>query len=220
MSRTRKPDKSAPSHAADGTQAATRRHRRSLETRVRLFRTAIALFARHGFSSVTVEDITHAADVGKGTFFNYFETKDHVLGVIAELQISKIKEAADRANAGDESVRSILHDLAFRLIEEPGQSQELARAVVSSFLASKVVRDLLEENTSVGRATIAEIVAMGQKRGEIDPDLKKKTVALQFQQAVMGTILLWSLYGKPDLSRWIETSYQHFWRAIAAQTRK
>src|ERR1039458_6117126 len=41
-----------------------RRERRAAETRLRLFRCALHLFAERGFSNVTVEDITEAADVG------------------------------------------------------------------------------------------------------------------------------------------------------------
>ena len=62
-----------------------RRERRAAETRLRLFRCALRLFAERGFPNVTVEEITEAADVGKGTFFNYFQSKDHVLGVMAEI---------------------------------------------------------------------------------------------------------------------------------------
>ncbi|MGD0789359.1 MAG: hypothetical protein ABR898_15375 [Terracidiphilus sp.] len=63
---------------------------------------------------------------------------------------------------------------------------------------------------------IAEVVAAGQKRGEIDPRLQKEKVATQLLQAQMGTILLWSAHGEPALAAWIEDSFQHFWRAIAA----
>jgi AcrR family transcriptional regulator len=70
-----------------------RRERRAAETRLRLFRCALQLFSERGFSNVTVEDITEAADVGKGTFFNYFESKDYVLSVITEIQLGKAAEA-------------------------------------------------------------------------------------------------------------------------------
>ena len=203
-----------PAHPAGADKLAGRRQRRAAETRLRLFRAALALFAQRGFPNVTVGDITEAADVGKGTFFNYFATKDHVLGVMAEIQHAKVREAA--ARAANHTIESVLHDLARSLVEEPGRSPELARAVVSSFLASEVVRGLLEKHISAGRGIIAQLVEEGQKRGEIDPRLRKKTIALQFQQAVMGTILLWSLHGKPALATSIEDSFQHFWRAIAA----
>jgi AcrR family transcriptional regulator len=195
-----------------------RRERRAAETRLRLFRSALQLFADRGFSNVTVGDITEAADVGKGTFFNYFESKDHVLGVLAEVQLARIREAVKSATSGRHSIYSTLHHLFLRLAEEPGRSPYLARAVIASFLASEVVRDLIERQMSEGRTMIAEVIAHGQKRGEIDRRLKRDGVALQLQQAILGTVLVWSLHGKPELAIWMENSFRHFWRAIAASS--
>src|SRR5947199_9047713 len=55
-----------------------RRTRRSAEIREKLFQSALSLIMRRGLQQTTVSDITEAADVGKGTFFNYFPTKEHV----------------------------------------------------------------------------------------------------------------------------------------------
>src|SRR5271157_4950198 len=118
-------------------QGMGRRQRRAAETRVRLFRCALQLIAERGFPNVTVEDITEAADVGKGTFFNYFESKEHVLGVMAEIQLGKVREAALLAGKGKQTIYSVLHRLVQRLAEEPGRSPSLARAMISSFLASE-----------------------------------------------------------------------------------
>lgn len=193
-----------------------RRQRRAAETRLRLFGCALQLFAERGFPNVTLEDITEAADVGKGTFFNYFESKDHVLGVMAEIQLGKVREAVTLAESGKRTIYSVLHRLFLRVAEEPGRSPDLARALISSFLASERVRDLVDRKLSEGRKMVAQVVAAGQKCGEIDPRLKKEKVALQLQQAFMGTLLLWSLQGQPALEAWIEESFLHFWRAIAA----
>jgi AcrR family transcriptional regulator len=192
-----------------------RRERRAAETRLRLFRCALQLFAARGFPNVTVEDITQAADVGKGTFFNYFESKDHVLGVMAEIQLGKVHEAAVHAERSDQAIHSVLHSLFLRAAEEPGRSPDLARALISCFLASEGVRNIIERNMREGRRTIAKIVAAGQKRGEIDPRLKKEKVAIQVLQAFMGTVLFWSLHEEPALAVWIEDSFQHFWRSVA-----
>jgi len=196
-------------------QGMGRRQRRAAETRVRLFRCALQLFAERGFPNVTVEDITETADVGKGTFFNYFASKDHVLGVMAEIQLGKVREALRLAESGKQTTYAVLHRLFLRVGEEPGRSPDLARALISSFLANESVRFLIDRNLSEGRNIVAQIVAAGQKRGEIDPRLKKEKVAIQLQQAFMGTLLLWSLHGKPALETWIEETFQHFWRAIA-----
>ena len=198
------------------SQRMGRRQRRANETRLRLFRCALALIAERGLPNVTVEDITEAADVGKGTFFNYFETKDHVLGVMAEIQLGKVREAISLAGQGQQAIHSVLHRLVLCLAEEPGRSPDLARALISSFLASEGVRNIIKRKMQEGHKMIAEVVAAGQKRGEIDPCLQKEKVATQLLQAEMGTILLWSAHGEPALEAWIEDSFQHFWRAIAA----
>jgi AcrR family transcriptional regulator len=197
-----------------------RRQRRAAETRLRLFRCALQLFAERGFPSVTVEDITEAADVGKGTFFNYFETKDHVLCVMGEIQLGKVKEAIANVGQGRHAIRTVLHRLMLRLSEEPGRSPSLARAFLSSFLASESVRTIIARHMLEGRGMIAELVAAGQERGEIQPQLKKETVAIQLLQTCMGTVLFWSLDGASDLKSRIEDSFRHFWRAIAISSEK
>ena len=194
---------------------AGRRERRATETRLKLFRCALALIAERGLPNVTVEDITEAADVGKGTFFNYFETKDHVLGVMAEIQIGKIKEATSKASHGRQNIHQALHQLAQHLAEEPGRSPALARALISSFLGSVSVREILKRTLHEGRKTVGELISAGQERGEIKRNLKKEKIAMQFLQSIMGTVLIWSLHEIPTLNTWIEDSFEHFWRSIS-----
>jgi AcrR family transcriptional regulator len=197
-----------------------RRERRAAETRLRLFRCALELFAQRGFSNVTVEDITEAADVGKGTFFNYFESKDSVLGVMAEIQLGKVADAVDEAASGKHSIRSVLHRGFIRLAEEPGRSPNLARTLISFFLANEQVRAVVEDRLAEGRRLMAQIVAAGQERGEIDGRLDKAKVALHLQETLLGTIVMWSLKGEPGFETWVEESFQHFWGAIATRSQK
>jgi AcrR family transcriptional regulator len=193
-----------------------RRERRAAQTRLKLFRCALQLFAERGFPNVTVEDITEAADVGKGTFFNYFKSKDHVLSVMAEIQLGKVRAALQAAEAGKRSVRSVLRDLFTGVCAEPGRSPELARALLTAFLSS-TIRELLAQNMSDGRRMVARVLELGQERGEIDLKLKTEQMALQLQQSFIGTMLLWSLRGQQKLQTAVEASFQHFWRAIAAK---
>jgi AcrR family transcriptional regulator len=197
-----------------------RRERHTAETRLRLFRCALQLITERGLAKVTVEDITEAADVGKGTFFNYFPTKEHVLGVMGEIQLGKLREAASQAANTKLQVYVVLHRLIHQLAEEPGRSPRLARALISSFLASESVRAILKRNMQEGRKTIAGVIEAGQKRGEINLRLRKEKVATQLLQAVMGTVLIWSLHEKPPLAAWMEDSFQHAWRSIAAPEKK
>src|ERR1700687_2933741 len=121
--------------------ASDRRQRRSADIRERLFRAALKLFAEKGFAETTVEDITNAADVGKGTFFNYFPSKEHLLSAFGEIQIAKLEAAANAARQSTIPMQSFLHALAFRMIEEPARNPALMRVVLQANLASEPVRE-------------------------------------------------------------------------------
>src|SRR5437588_10320626 len=95
-----------PAHGRKRAVAASsdRRQRRSADIRERLFRAALALFAKKGFAETTVEDITNAADLGKGTFFNHFPSKDHILIAFSDMQIAKLQQAVNEARHIRESM--------------------------------------------------------------------------------------------------------------------
>src|SRR6476659_7138033 len=90
---------------------ADRRQRRSAELRERLFRAALTLFAKKGFTETTVEDITEAADLGKGTFFNYFPSKEHVLMAFGDMQLGKLEVTVREARESNQPMRDVFRAL-------------------------------------------------------------------------------------------------------------
>src|SRR6202163_2412262 len=88
----------------------SRRERHRTATRDRIYRAALQLFAERGYLETTVEDITNAADVGKGTFFNYFPTKEHVLASLGAERIAATERALQQAKKGP--VLPVLKELA------------------------------------------------------------------------------------------------------------
>src|SRR5271169_2514845 len=94
---------------------ANRRERRSAEIRARLYRAALRIFAERGYLETTVADITDAADLGKGTFFNYFPTKEHVLAAYGEERVATIDRALQKARASDGPVLPVLKQLVMDL---------------------------------------------------------------------------------------------------------
>lgn len=194
-----------------------RRERRRVETRERIFRAAMQLFAERGFFQTTTEDITEAADVGQGTFFNYFPTKHHVLTVLSEKQLEKVMAARHDAEGGKIAIRDVLHRLMHRIAEEPGRTQAMARALMTAFISNDEVRDVVKQTMGRGRGTVAGIIALGQKRGEIRDDRQARALAMAFQRSVVGTLLLWAMHPGEDLHAWLEETFKDFW--AAAETR-
>jgi AcrR family transcriptional regulator len=190
------------------TAVPTRRHRRAEDTRQRLFRAALDLFANRGFTDTTVEDITNAADVGKGTFFNYFPSKDHILLAFAEMQLAKLQSTVEHLRTTGQSIPQFLRTLGIRMTEEPGRNPSMVRALLLANLSSTPVREAMRTNQARGQEILTEFVAIGQQRGEIRSDLPAKDLATVFRQTVFGTLLIWSLYGDDSLATRIHTALE------------
>jgi AcrR family transcriptional regulator len=201
------------------TLQSDRRARRSAEVRQRIFRCAVELFARKGFTETTVEDITNAADVGKGTFFNYFPSKDHLLSAFGEMQIGKLEAAANAARTSSVPMQSFLHSLAFRMIEEPARNPALMRIILQANLASEPVRESMRENHKRGHAYLTQIVEVGQQRNEIRKDLAAAEIAHAIRQTLLGTLLIWSVFGDASLEQRLETALRVLWNGLSPDTK-
>jgi TetR/AcrR family transcriptional repressor of nem operon len=67
--------------------------------RARLLRTGVAILTEKGFSAVGVEEILEAAEVPKGSFYHYFDSKEafglELIGVYAEYFARKLDKCFD-----------------------------------------------------------------------------------------------------------------------------
>lgn len=190
-----------------------RRERRRSETRERIFRAALKLFAERGVAGATVEDITEAADVGKGTFFNYFRTKEHVLAAFGEMQGAKAR-AAMAASAPGEPLRAVFRRAIRALAEEPGQSPALVRSLIAGFLTSESVRHIMRRNLARSLRFQAANLAAAQKRGRLRGDRAPAELARFLLQNWFGTLVLWTLYPGEDLNKRLEETFDLVLAAI------
>lgn len=188
------------SHMASIAQKAAprknRRERRRAETRERLYRAALDLFASRGFLETTVEDITEAADVGKGTFFNYFPTKEHVLATFGAQRLGEVERGLEHARKGP--VLPVLQELATDLAGHVYESPALLRAIYAAHASCEPVRAELQKRLEIGRHLLAEIFQLGQDRGEIRRDMSASELARLTQLILLGVSVAWAL--RPDAS--------------------
>jgi AcrR family transcriptional regulator len=209
------PSKSSKTRRPLAPRARGRRERRSVETRERLFRSALDLFARKGFTETTVEDITEAADVGKGTFFNYFPSKDHILLAFGEMQLAKLQSAVEEARRSGEPMPQFLRSLGVRMTQEPIRNPGVIRTLLQAYLSSTPVREVMLDLQKRVHALHTEIVQLGQDRGEIRKDLPAAEIAHVFRQTVFGTLLFWSLYGDATLHPRMESAFNVLWSGLS-----
>ncbi len=95
------------------TESSNRVTKRTAEIRKRLLFGALKAFAEHGIRSAKIAQITEAADVGFGTFYNHFESREAAVDAVREVyvyryakQLKKMKnELEDPAERVSSAVR-------------------------------------------------------------------------------------------------------------------
>ncbi len=97
-----------------------------------LLRAAMGEFTKKGISNTTVEDITNAAGVAKGTFYLYFESKDSLVGKLWEDHIQKIVDYVSKgleSIAPGDDIRPFLYDILETMLDHSGKNATLHRIV-------------------------------------------------------------------------------------------
>lgn len=79
------------------TAAPTRLDRRKARTRRALIDAARRILADKGTTQVSIQEITEEADVGFGSFYNHFETKEELFGVAVVEVLDDLGAAVDAA---------------------------------------------------------------------------------------------------------------------------
>ena len=163
------------------------RERKKIATKERLFREALQLFRRKGFAATTVEEVAASAGVAKGTFFNYFPTKEAVLGYLGERQTLAAGEGIQAAlNDPQLDARQALGCILGQLAANVEAERDLMRmAVFEAMKAPDVLA--ADPYRAVFRNAVAHLLGRGQARGEVRAGLDSELVAsavagMYFQQ--------------------------------------
>lgn len=172
---------------------AGRRQRRSRETGEKIFRAALRLFAERGFNATTIEAIAREADVGKGTFFNYFANKESLLLQFRELQMGRVRTFVAENLEAAEPLATLLLRLALTMTAEQQRSPALFQSLMTAIFASDTVRPQMAAGLEQSRAMLGELIARRQQTGAIRRDIPAGEIAHAFQRLIFGTMMIWSL---------------------------
>lgn len=109
--------------------------RRKRETRARLLEAAFRLMARKGMEGVAISEITEAADVGFGSFYNHFKSKEAIYEAVVVSVFEGFADWLDRTLADKTDPAEIVAISAryvlMRALREPLWGQFLVREGLS-----------------------------------------------------------------------------------------
>ena len=119
-----------------GTTKLGLRERKKQQTRERIARVALELFAERGYDDTTLADIAEAADVSPRTIFAYYESKEDILFCEEGVFIDRLRQMLEERPPGTTTVDAIRE--FFASIEPPDEQARLRKKIVSGTPALQV----------------------------------------------------------------------------------
>lgn len=150
------------------------------QTRADLVTAARKLFVDNGFADTSVEAITGAARVSKGTFYHHFPDKKAMfaelytellqqVGALSDTTSEAIHATADRPAMA--AVADLTHSFLRRTIDDPLHRELMAQA------PSVLGGQYRQINDTVAQPPIERLLTALAQRGELRPDVPVATVA-------------------------------------------
>ena len=158
----------------------------------RLVRAASAVFAEQGYASTRVADIAERAEVGKGTVYEYFSSKEALLFAVFESINENITRRMNTVLDEDEPTQEQLFNLLRLGAEVITEQADLQPVVLDFWAASRGsgfeqnYRDAVLASYVQYRRLVSSFVRDGQKKGKFRTDVDAEALATMVVATVDG----------------------------------
>jgi len=183
------------------TQASPRRDRKKAAIRAKIIATAIDLFSKHGISGVTVEQIAEAADIGKGTIYNYFDTKEAVVVAFMVDLERKVQAQIPRIAKSHGDLASILTKYVQFQFRQKARYHPFVRVFLGQmFGATEHFIPYIFEMQKAIDPPLETLFRNLQDRRIIRRDIDIQKLIEVFKTIHIGVTCLWAIEGPPFTS--------------------
>ncbi len=163
------------------------REHKKMINRQKILDTATQEFKNKGFANTSVADIMNAANLGVGTFYNYFNSKEEVLmSIVRELFTGvddSVKTMAQKNSSSLEVLKFCSMETA-RLIDE---NRFILPLLASAVKLSDKPEQLPKNLSPNFKKIFEEIILRGQKRGEFRKDIPVDLISEMFHSIYQAT---------------------------------
>lgn len=160
----------------------TRRERKKIHSKKSIVESAIKLFSQKGYQETSVADIMNEADLGIGTFYNYFESKDEILKNLLQTIVEEIRESFESSlRQGEKPAARVLADT----VKLTASLLDKNRFVLPLFLRaadrSALPKDAVHTVAAPPFKMIFDrIILAGQNNGEFRQDIPAPLITEMF----------------------------------------
>jgi AcrR family transcriptional regulator len=175
-----------------------RRQRAKAACRAQIIDAGIRLFGERNIDAVTVDEIAAAADVGKGTIYNYFRTKeDIVVAFMADFERKVHTELQDLDTANRPLAETLTEFIRLQFQMKAPHYRFVRVFFAQMFLNTDQFLPHMAEIHQLTRSITETLFHALQKRGAIRADVSIADLALVFHNMHLGLSALWAIEGPP-----------------------
>ncbi len=168
------------------------RPRRSEGNRQKLLDEGVSVFLEQGYHGTGIQAVVDRAQVPKGSFYNYFESKEHFGAEAIRHFAAAFDAQLDTALESDDpvaAVRGCLSDLRRRHAESGHVGGCLVANIAAEVEDSAVCREALAKAMAGWRDRIAQALARGQEQGTVRRDIEAGDLAAVLLDAWEGAVI-------------------------------
>ena len=172
----------------------TNRQLAAAETRKKLLEEGKKLICKKGLSNTSIEEITDAAGVSKGTFYTYFNRKEDI---VFELSRSMFGEILDRAKAFE---GGFIAKLCYYMVNFSGYIEQGSVKLSQEWVKNVVNPDLVENEFDRGKlpydlSSVHELMVFGVEEGMLKREVPARQLAEILVDLLYGEMLCWNMSG-------------------------
>jgi AcrR family transcriptional regulator len=153
---------------------------------------AVRVFARKGFHTCRVDDISEEAGVAHGLLYHYFASKDELLETVFLDTWSGLLDAIGEVEASGAPAREQLRRVAAIMLRSWKRQPDLVRVLVREIARSPALQ-ARAGSVSEALAAIERIVERGQAEGEFRRELDPQLASLVFYGGIETILTSWVL---------------------------
>lgn len=127
-------DTSLSDHDATGDVKLTRRQLQAMETKDKIYNAGVAEINKKGFGNVSIEDITTAANVAKGSFYTHFESKEGLV-LYTFTQSDEIYKRAYEKVKNLDFLRMVTNFVRISYTEYEKRGKGIIKAMISNYFS-------------------------------------------------------------------------------------